>query len=150
VPCSSTRGRGPSPSAREGALGELDTSPSVWTWLSGKRSPSPSARAWHSGKTFFNFLANGSVQWFCEMLLFFFVCPPSPSAALPRVSCPSRHSGKPPFPECNTSPSATLGEDFLPRVPEIWHSGSVWHSGNLASPVVAVWSKNDFWYPIAN
>jgi hypothetical protein len=35
------------------------------------------------------------------------------------------------FPECNSSPSATLGEDCLPRVPDFWHSG------NIASPVVA-------------
>jgi hypothetical protein len=27
------------------------------------------------------------------------------------------------FPECNSSPSATLGEDCLPRVPNFWHSG---------------------------
>jgi hypothetical protein len=27
------------------------------------------------------------------------------------------------FPECNSSPSATLGEDWLPRVPDFWHSG---------------------------
>jgi hypothetical protein len=48
---------------------------------------------------------------------------PSPSAGLPRVSCTFRHSGKPPFPECNSSPSATLGEDWLPRVLDFWHSG---------------------------
>jgi hypothetical protein len=29
----------------------------------------------------------------------------------------------PVFPECNSSPSATLGEDCLPRVPDFWHSG---------------------------
>jgi hypothetical protein len=34
----------------------------------------------------------------------------SPSVSLPRVSCAFRHSGKPLFPECNSSPSATLGE----------------------------------------
>jgi hypothetical protein len=27
------------------------------------------------------------------------------------------------FPECNSSPSATLGEDCLPQVPDFWHSG---------------------------
>jgi hypothetical protein len=27
------------------------------------------------------------------------------------------------FPECFSSPSATLGEDCLPRVPDFWHSG---------------------------
>jgi hypothetical protein len=27
------------------------------------------------------------------------------------------------FPECISSPSATLGEDCLPRVPDFWHSG---------------------------
>ena len=48
---------------------------------------------------------------------------PSPSAFLPRVLCPFRHSGKAIFPECNSSPSATLGEDCLPRVPDFWHSG---------------------------
>jgi hypothetical protein len=40
-----TRGRGPSPSARDKALGEEGPSPSVGSRLSGKRSPSPSARA---------------------------------------------------------------------------------------------------------
>jgi hypothetical protein len=39
------------------------------------------------------------------------------------VSCPFRHSGKAIFPECSSSPSATLGEDWLPRVPDFWHSG---------------------------
>jgi hypothetical protein len=29
----------------------------------------------------------------------------------------------PVFPECNSSPSATLGEGWLPRVPGFWHSG---------------------------
>jgi hypothetical protein len=53
-----------------------------------------------------------------------------PSAGLPRVSCPFWHSGKTIFPECNSSPSATLGEDWLPRVPDFWHSGKI------ASPVV--------------
>jgi hypothetical protein len=48
---------------------------------------------------------------------------PSPSAWLPRVSCPFRHSGKPLFPECYSSPSATLGEEWLPQVPDFWHSG---------------------------
>jgi transposase InsO family protein len=47
----------------------------------------------------------------------------SPSASLPRVSWTIRHSGKTLFPECISSPSATLGEEFLPRVPDIWHSG---------------------------
>jgi hypothetical protein len=136
VPCSSTWGRGPSPSAREGALGELATSPSVGTWLSGKRSPSPtpSARAWHSGTTFFQFFGERLRPMVPSNATFLFRVPsfpecctqerlPSRSAALLRVSCASRHSGKPPFPECNTSPSATLGEDLLPRVPEIWQSG---------------------------
>jgi hypothetical protein len=79
---------------------------------SGKRSPSPSARAWHSGKTFSNFLrtAPSNVAIKCT---FSFECAclpecctrgrwPSSSAWLPRVSCAFRHSGKPPFPECNT------------------------------------------------
>jgi hypothetical protein len=48
---------------------------------------------------------------------------PSPSAFVPRVLCPFRNSGKAIFPECNSSPSATLGEDCLPRVPDFWHSG---------------------------
>jgi hypothetical protein len=69
---------------------------------SGKRLSSPSARVRHSGKR----LA-------------------SPSAK-------NMHSGKGVFPECHgllgtrgrlSSPSATLGEEFLPRVPDIWHSG---------------------------
>jgi hypothetical protein len=109
------------------------TSPSAGSWHSGKRSHSPSARARHSGKTFFNFLANGSVQCCRQMQLFFFVCPSSPSVGLPRVSCPFRHSGKPPFPECNSSSSATLGEA---ECLIFGTQGSVWHSGNLASPVV--------------
>jgi hypothetical protein len=49
------------------------------------------------------------------------------------------------FPECLAllgTRSAILprvqhsGEDCLPRVPDFWHSGSTWHSGNIASPVV--------------
>jgi hypothetical protein len=48
---------------------------------------------------------------------------PLPSAALYRVLGTLRHSGKPLFPECNSSPSATLREDWLPQVPDFWHSG---------------------------
>jgi hypothetical protein len=57
------------------------------------RDSSPSARMRHSGKR----LA-------------------SPSARV-------RHSGIRLFPECISSPSATLEEEFLPRVPDIWQSG---------------------------
>jgi hypothetical protein len=69
---------------------------------SGKRSPSPSARSRLSGKSFSNF--------FKRLRLF----APSNAHFLFRV---------PFFPECNSSPSATLGEDCLPRVPDFWHSG---------------------------
>jgi hypothetical protein len=41
----------------------------------------------------------------------------SPSVTLPRVPWVLRHSGKPLFPECNTR------EDWLPWVPDFWHSG---------------------------
>jgi hypothetical protein len=47
----------------------------------------------------------------------------SPSVTLPRMPWVLRHSGKPLFPECISSPSATLGKDWLPRVPNFWHSG---------------------------
>jgi hypothetical protein len=49
---------------------------------------------------------------------------PFSSAWLPRVSCHFRHSGKPPFPECHSSSSATLREDNLSRVPDFWHLGN--------------------------
>jgi hypothetical protein len=42
----------------------------------------------------------------------------------------------PVFPECNSSPSATLGEDFFPECPIFGTRGSAWHSGKIASPVV--------------
>jgi hypothetical protein len=109
-----TRGRGPSPSAGTVALGEEAPSPSVNAWHSGKRSPSPSARAcFHSGKTFFNFLANDSIQCCRQMQISFCKCPSSPSVALgegehgfprvtpfPRVPWVLQHSGKSLFPEC--------------------------------------------------
>jgi hypothetical protein len=70
---------------------------------------------------------------------------PFPSAGLPRVSRPFWHSGKAIFPECNSSPSAILGEDWLPQVPDFWHSGK------FASPVVTssilatlIWSVHPF------
>jgi hypothetical protein len=47
----------------------------------------------------------------------------SSSVTLPRVPWVLRHSGKPLIPECISSPSATLVEDWLPRVPDFWHSG---------------------------
>jgi hypothetical protein len=100
---------------------------------SGKRSPSPSASARHSGKRFFNFFKRLRLMLPSNATFLFRVpafpecCArgrwPSPSACLPRVSCPCRHSGKATFPECNSSPSATLGEDWLPRVPDFCHSG---------------------------
>jgi hypothetical protein len=55
--------------------------------------------------------------------------------------CPTSPSVAPVFPECHallgtrgrsSSPSATLGEDWLPRVPDFWHSGK------FTSPVVHV------------
>jgi len=48
---------------------------------------------------------------------------PLPSADLYRVPGSLLHSGKSLFPECNSSPSATIGEDSLSRVPDFWHSG---------------------------
>ena len=45
------------------------------------------------------------------------------SVILPRVPGRLRHSGKPLFPECNSSPRATLGEDWVPRVLDFWLSG---------------------------
>jgi hypothetical protein len=118
-----TRGRGPSPSAGTVTLGEEAPSLSAGAWHSGKRSPSPSARAWHSEKTLFsNFWQTtpSNVAVKCKF--------PFASAPLPRVL----HSGKMTFPECHPSLSAmgfaTLGkaplprEDWLPRVPDFWHS----------------------------
>jgi hypothetical protein len=75
-----------------------------------------SARAWHSGKTFFIFLANGSVQRRRQMRIFFCECYSSLSVALgedgfPRVS---------PFPECHgfcrTRESLSSPSAFLSRV----------------------------------
>jgi hypothetical protein len=60
----------------------------------------------------------------------------SPSAFLPRVSCSFRHSEKTTFPECNSSPSATLGKSGFPECPIFGTRGSDWHSGKIASPVV--------------
>jgi hypothetical protein len=89
----------------------------------------------HSGKAFSIFLADASVQCCCQVHFFSRVrvfpecCSrgrwPSPSVFLPRVSWPFKHSGKQFFPECNSSPNATLGEDCLPRVPGFWHSGKL-------------------------
>jgi hypothetical protein len=77
---------------------------------SGKRLASPSARESTQRRVFLNisiFPHNFS----------------STSASLARVPWTLRHSGKPLFLECISSSSATLGEEFLPRVPDIWHSG---------------------------
>jgi hypothetical protein len=75
------------------------------------------------GRHFSFFLANGSVQRRRQMRISFCECHSSPRVILPRVPWVLRHSGKPLFPECFSSPSATLGEDLLPRVPDFWHSG---------------------------
>jgi hypothetical protein len=110
------------------ALGEEVHSPSIGSRLSGKRSPSPSARARHSRKSFF--------QFFCERLrlllpsnvTFLFRVQVFPECCargrwLPRVLVfPEWHAllgtwGRP------SSPSATLGEDWLLQVPNCWHSG---------------------------
>jgi hypothetical protein len=117
-----TRGRGPSPSAWEKALGEEVTFPECL----GQGT---------QGRRFSFFLADASVQCCCQVHFFSRVrvfpecCSrgrwPSPSVFLPRVSWPFKHSGKQFFPECNSSPNATLGEDCLPRVPGFWHSGKL-------------------------
>jgi hypothetical protein len=68
---------------------------------SGKRLAPPSAMERHSGKSVFL-----NISIFPHHFSF-------TSASLPRVSWILRHSGKPLFPECISSPSATLGEEFL-------------------------------------
>jgi hypothetical protein len=130
-------------------LGEetLPRVPGKGTWGRGSFPECRSARAWHSGKTFFIFLANGSVQRRRLMRIFFYECYSSPSVALgedgfPRVS---------PFPECHgfcrTRESLSSPSAFLPRVQ---HSGKIGfpeclifstrgrvrHWGNLGSPIV--------------
>jgi hypothetical protein len=75
----------------------------------------------HSGKSFSNF--------FKRLRLF----TPSNATFLFRV---------PFFPECNSSPSATLGEDCLPRVPDFWHSGKHVALGEYC------FSRSDVWLPI--
>jgi hypothetical protein len=59
-----TRGRGPSPSARDKALVEEVPSPSVGSRLSGKRSASPTATNTALGEIFFVFVF--LPQFFCE------------------------------------------------------------------------------------
>jgi hypothetical protein len=70
------------------------------------------------GKDFFVFSCNDAARLGRQVTLFFLECctrgrGPLPSAALSRV----------PFPECNSSPSAILGKDWLPRVSGFLHSG---------------------------
>jgi hypothetical protein len=103
------------------------TSPSARVRHSGKRIASPSARARHSGKIFFLpvlFPSAVKCKFYFPGAAFPRVLHSGkmafPSAFLPRVSCPFQHSGKPPFPECISSLSATLGEDCLPRVLDFW------------------------------
>jgi hypothetical protein len=112
------------------ALREEPPSPSARSRHSGKRPPSPSARPRLSGKIFFKRFRPpppSNANFFLRVPVFPECCTQgrwaSPSASLPRVSRTHRQSGKPLFPECNSSPSATLGEEWLPRVPDFWHSG---------------------------
>jgi hypothetical protein len=122
-----TRGRGPSPSARDKALGE--------------EVSSPSACSRHSGKMFSIFFANGSMHRRRQILNSFCECP------LPRVLL----SGKMTFPECHglrdtrerpSSPSAYLprvqhsGKIGFPECPIFGSRGSSGHSENYSSPVV--------------
>jgi hypothetical protein len=104
VPHRSTRGRDPSPSARIRHSGKRLASPSARVRHSGKRLASPSAKERHLWKSVLQ-ISPFSHIIFCLLV--------------------------PLFPECHgllgtrgtlSSPSATLGEEFLPRVPDIWHS----------------------------
>jgi hypothetical protein len=126
-------------------------------WHSGKRSFPECQRRGTQGRghlprvlehgtrarLFFYFLANGYVQCCRQMQHFSFSC-----ALLPGVL----HSGKMAFPKCHAllgtrgslhSPSAILpraqhsGMIGFPECPIFRTRGSVWHSGNSASPVVA-------------
>jgi hypothetical protein len=128
------------------ALGEEVLPRVSGTRHSGKRSPSPSTRDKALGKAFSIFLADASVQCY-RQVHFFSVCASSLSVALgedglPRVSF---------FPECHgllstrgsiPSSSAILhrvqhsGKISFPECPIFGTRGSVWHSGNFASPVV--------------
>jgi hypothetical protein len=118
-----------SPSAFPGTRGRA-SSPSARARHSGKRCPSPSASPRLSGKIFLKRFRPPRRQMqisFLRVPVFPECCTrgrwSSSSASLHRVSGTYRHSGKPLFPECNSSPSATLGEEWLPRVPDFWHSG---------------------------
>jgi hypothetical protein len=89
------------------------------------------ARGKHSGKSLF--------------ISIFLLRFSSASIPLPRVSWTLRHSGKPLFPECNSSPSATLGKSFFPDCPIFGTRESPWHSGNFHSPVVICYLNPDYW-----
>jgi hypothetical protein len=128
----STRGRGPSLSARDGALGE--------------ESPSPSA-SMALGEALFIFFCErlrpmlpSNAPFLLRVPVFPECCTrgrwPSPSAWFPRVSCPFRHSGKPLFPECRLPRVLHSGKRGFPECPIFGTRGSIWHSGNSASPVV--------------
>jgi hypothetical protein len=104
------------------ALGEEPPSPSARARHSRKRPPSPSVGPRLSGKIFFKRFRPPPPSK-ANFLLRVPVFPECCTRGLPRV---------PLFLECRaligtreslSSPSATLGEEWLPRVPDFWHSG---------------------------
>jgi hypothetical protein len=102
--------QGGAPSARMRHSGKRLASPSAKVRHSGKRLASPSAKERHSGKSVLKIS-----PFFPHIFLFV-------GASLPRVL----HSGK----GFSRVPRLSSPSSFLPRVPDIWHSG------NFHSPVV--------------
>ena len=134
-----SRGRVSSPSAKPIALGEASIFPECHAIALGE-GRLPRELFFALGEDFFHFKLERH-RWFGPLnntflprvRLFPECCTRGrialgeerlfPSVALPREPGRLGHSEKPLFPECNSSPSATLGEDWLPRVLDFWHSG---------------------------
>ena len=128
-----SRGRASSPSANLTALGETTSFPECLSLALGEE-----ALPWEffmalGEEFFFHFklqrrrLLGTSRNTFLPRVLVFPECCARgsklfPSVILPRVPGRLQLSGKPLFPECNSSPRATLGEDWVPRVLDFWLS----------------------------
>jgi len=123
-----SRGRASSPSAKLTALGEATSFPECRSLALGEEALPREFFMALGEEFFFISSSNGAVCLGRQGTLFFPECCARGrilflSVILPRVPGSLQHSGKPLFPECNSSPRATLREDWVPRVLDFWLSG---------------------------